>query len=57
MTSSRQETDIIAGYSLGANSYVQKPVNFDEFVESIRDLARYWMQINRTPNLAIGINR
>ena len=57
MTSSRQETDIIAGYSLGANSYVQKPVNFDEFVESIRDLARYWMQINRTPNLSIGINR
>jgi CheY-like chemotaxis protein len=57
MTSSRQETDIIAGYSLGANSYVQKPVNFDEFVESIRDLARYWMQINRTPNLAIGLNR
>lgn len=57
MTSSRQETDIIAGYSLGANSYVQKPVNFDEFVESIRDLARYWMQINRTPNLAIGMNR
>lgn len=57
MTSSRQETDIIAGYSLGANSYVQKPVNFDEFVESIRDLARYWMQINRTPNLAMGINR
>ena len=54
MTSSRQETDIIAGYSLGANSYVQKPVNFDEFVESIRDLARYWMQINRTPNLAIS---
>lgn len=57
MTSSRQETDIIAGYSLGANSYVQKPVNFDEFVEAIRDLARYWMEINRTPNLAMGINK
>ncbi|HQQ75459.1 MAG TPA: response regulator [Pseudomonadales bacterium] len=54
MTSSRQETDIIAGYSLGANSYIQKPVNFDEFVESMRDLGRYWMQINRTPNLAIN---
>lgn len=57
MTSSRQETDIIAGYSLGANSYVQKAVNFDEFVESMRDLARYWMQINRTPNLAMGMKR
>jgi two-component system response regulator len=53
MTSSRQESDIVAGYSLGANSYIQKPVNFDEFVESMRDLARYWMRINRTPNLAI----
>ena len=53
MTSSRQETDIIAGYSLGANSYVQKPVNFDEFTDAMRDLGRYWMQINRIPNLAI----
>ena len=56
MTSSRQETDIIAGYSLGANSYVQKPVNFDEFVEAIHDLAKYWVQINRTPNLSISSN-
>lgn len=54
MTSSRQETDIIAGYSLGANSYVQKPVNFDDFVDAMRDLARYWMRINRTPNLVGG---
>ena len=53
MTSSRQESDIVAGYSLGANSYIQKPVNFDEFVDAMRDLARYWMKINRTPNLAI----
>ena len=53
MTSSRQESDIMAGYSLGANSYIQKPVNFDEFVDAMRDLARYWMKINRTPNLAI----
>lgn len=57
MTSSRQESDIIAGYSLGANSYVQKPVNFDEFVDAMRDLGRYWMQINRTPNLAVGAYR
>ncbi len=56
MTSSRQETDIVAGYSLGANSYVQKPVNFDEFADLIRDLARYWVELNRTPNLAIGIS-
>jgi two-component system response regulator len=56
MTSSRQETDIIAGYSLGANSYVQKPVNFDEFAETIHHLAKYWIQINRTPNLAINTN-
>lgn len=56
MTSSRQETDIIAGYSLGANSYVQKPVNFDEFAEVIHDLAKYWIEVNRTPNLSINSN-
>jgi two-component system response regulator len=54
MTSSRQESDILAGYSLGANSYPQKPVNFDEFVDAMRSLSRYWMQINRTPNLAVA---
>lgn len=53
MTSSRQESDIVAGYSLGANSYIQKPVNFDEFAEAMRNLAQYWMRVNRTPNLAI----
>lgn len=53
MTSSRQESDIVAGYSLGANSYIQKPVNFDEFSEAMRNLANYWMRVNRTPNLAI----
>jgi two-component system response regulator len=57
MTSSRQESDIIAGYSLGANSYVQKPVNFDEFVDAMRDLGRYWIHINRTPNLSMEAYR
>jgi hypothetical protein len=41
---------------LGANSYVQKPVNFDEFAEVIHDLAKYWIQVNRTPNLSINSN-
>lgn len=54
MTSSRQEADIVAGYSLGANSYIQKPVNYDEFTRVIHDLGRYWLQINRMPRFQAG---
>lgn len=54
MTSSRQEGDMVAGYSLGANSYIQKPVNYDEFTALIHDLGRYWLQINRTPKFQLS---
>ncbi len=46
LTSSREERDIIEGYSLGANSYVRKPVNFDEFLEAARQLGLYWLLLN-----------
>ncbi|MCB1614409.1 MAG: response regulator [Pseudomonadales bacterium] len=49
MTSSSRDSDIIAAYSLGANSYVQKPVNFDDFVREMNVLANYWLGINRMP--------
>lgn len=58
LTSSKDEQDIVGGYSNGANSYVRKPVDFDEFVEAVRHLGLYWLLVNegppalRTPPLA-----
>jgi two-component system response regulator len=49
LTSSREEHDLIAGYKLGLNSYILKPVDFDQFTEAVRNLGRYWLAINETP--------
>jgi CheY-like chemotaxis protein len=49
LTSSTEERDLIEGYSLGANSYVRKPVNFVEFVEATRELGLYWLVYNQPP--------
>jgi two-component system response regulator len=49
LTSSTEEKDLIEGYSLGANSYVRKPVNFVEFVEATRELGLYWLVYNQPP--------
>ncbi|MDP9826854.1 response regulator [Kineosporia succinea] len=49
LTSSAEERDILACYSLGANSYVVKPVDMDEYFRSIADVGRYWVALNRTP--------
>lgn len=49
LTSSKEEQDLIQGYSLGANSYVRKPVDFDKFNEAIRQLGLYWLVINEQP--------
>lgn len=46
LTSSSQERDIIESYGLGANSYVRKPVDFDQFINAISQLALYWTLIN-----------
>lgn len=49
LTSSREEQDLINGYSLGANSYVRKPVDFNQFVEAVRQLGLYWLVLNESP--------
>ena len=51
LTSSNEEKDIITSYNLGANSFVRKPVKFDEFAEAIRVLGLFWLVINQpAPN-------
>jgi len=46
LTSSKEEQDIINGYNLGANSYVRKPVDFNQFSEAVRNLGLYWLVLN-----------
>ena len=48
LTSSKEESDLINGYSMGANSYIRKPVNFNDFAEEIRQLGLYWLVLNET---------
>ncbi len=48
-SSSKQESDVRKSYELGANSYMQKPVDFDEFRDMIRRVAGYWLQLNQPP--------
>jgi two-component system response regulator len=49
MTSSKEERDRVIGYNLGANSYIQKPVDFDEFRKMVKLLGLYWLVINQPP--------
>ena len=51
LTSSKEEQDLINGYRLGCNSYIRKPVNFDDFLEAARQLGLYWLLLNESPPL------
>ena len=47
MTSSKEERDLVAGYNLGANSFIQKPVDFDQFRETVKAVGLYWLITNQ----------
>ncbi|HMK54418.1 MAG TPA: response regulator [Methanobacteriaceae archaeon] len=49
LTSSQEDQDIVESYKLGVNSYVSKPVEFDEFIDAVSTLGLYWMLINKPP--------
>jgi CheY-like chemotaxis protein len=49
LTSSSEEQDLITGYDLGANAYVVKPVDFDEFIAAVRQLGVFWALVNEAP--------
>ena len=50
LTSSNEQKDKISSYNLGANSYVRKPVDFNEFIEAARQLGMYWLMLNEAPD-------
>lgn len=52
LTSSKEEKDLVNGYQLGVNSYIQKPVDFDQFREVVKQLGLYWLLVNEPPPLS-----
>lgn len=49
LSSSREEKDMVASYELGANSYIQKSLDFSKFTESVRQVGQYWLGLNEVP--------
>jgi len=49
LTSSKEQSDVVASYQLGVNSYIVKPVNFEQFTQSVRELGLFWLLLNQPP--------
>jgi two-component system response regulator len=49
LTSSREDRDLIQSYNLGVNSYVRKPVDFNQFIDAVKQLGLYWLVLNENP--------
>jgi two-component system response regulator len=54
LTSSVEPRDLIAAYGVGANSYIRKPVDFQEFVAAVRQLGLYWLRLNQSPPISVA---
>ena len=52
LTGSREEQDLVNSYQLGVNSYIQKPVDFEQFRKTVKDAGLYWLVVNQPPPLA-----
>ena len=50
LTSSKQDEDMLKSYLTGVNSYIQKPVNFEQFRKIVKDLGLYWLVVNQLPS-------
>lgn len=52
LTSSKEERDVATSYDLGVNSYIVKPVGFDQYMRTVSDVGRYWHDLNQLPQMA-----